>query len=97
MMGRQPEEHDLVVPCPEREHFEAGRMRDKNYSRKIEDFEALEMRHRRGHDLRRTMISLSRSDGARKDLLEWITHSAQGERFPSTLQPARRHAAGSKR
>jgi hypothetical protein len=52
-------------------------MRDKNYSRKrlIEDFAALGLRHRRGHDLRRTMISLARSDGARKDLLEVCTHT----------------------
>ena len=52
-------------------------MRDKNYSRKrlIEDLATLELRHRRGHDLRRTMISLARSDGARKDLLEVCTHT----------------------
>src|SRR4051812_28597635 len=33
------------------------------------------LRHRRGHDLRRTMISLARRDGARKDILELCTHT----------------------
>jgi hypothetical protein len=37
--------------------------------------EALGLRHRRGHDLRRTMISLARTDGARKDILELCTHT----------------------
>jgi hypothetical protein len=52
-------------------------MRDKGYSFKRfrEDLEVLSFRHRRGHDLRRTMISLSREDGARKDILELCTHN----------------------
>ncbi|WPB74143.1 hypothetical protein KYC5002_34565 [Archangium violaceum] len=37
--------------------------------------EALGLRHRRGHDLRRTMISLARTDGARKDILKLCTHT----------------------
>ena len=77
MMGREPNPDDLIVPCPKRERRPLGVMRDKNYSRKrfIEDLATLELRHRRGHDLRRTMISLARSDGARKDLLELCTHT----------------------
>ena len=35
----------------------------------------LKLRHRRGHDLRRTMISLARTDGARKEILELCTHT----------------------
>ncbi|MCU0690967.1 MAG: helix-turn-helix domain-containing protein [Polyangiaceae bacterium] len=72
MMEREPGPDDLVVPWPKRRGFEVGRTRDKNYSRKmlIQDFVTLEMRHRRGHDLRRAMISLAGTDGARKDLLE---------------------------
>jgi hypothetical protein len=52
-------------------------MRSKNdsYKRLCQDLELLGMRHRRGHDLRRTMISLARTDGARKDLLELCTHN----------------------
>ncbi len=81
-MGREPKSEDLIVPCPKRERLPAGRMRDKNYSRKriIDDFAAVGLRHRRGHDLRRTMISLARSDGARKDLLEVCTHTPKGGR-----------------
>ena len=78
LMGRQPQSSDLIVPCGKRPRLkEVGVMRDKNYSRKrfLEDLAALAMRHRRGHDLRRTMISLARSDGARKDLLEVCTHT----------------------
>lgn len=36
------------------------------------------MRARRGHDLRRTFISLAREDGAHRDLLEPITHGPRG-------------------
>ena len=36
------------------------------------------MRHRRGHDLRRTLISLARADGARVDILELCTHTPKG-------------------
>jgi hypothetical protein len=35
-------------------------------------------RHRRGHDLRRTFITLAQVDGARRDLLETITHGPRG-------------------
>ena len=54
-----------------------GRMRDKNYSRKkmTSDLEALELRHRRGHDTRRTRISLALEDGADKFKLELCTHT----------------------
>lgn len=39
---------------------------------------ALLLRHRRGHDLRRTFITLAQVDGARRDLLETITHGPRG-------------------
>ena len=35
----------------------------------------LGLRHRRFHDLRRTLISLARRDGARRDLLQVCTHN----------------------
>ena len=34
----------------------------------------LGLRPRRVHDFRRTFISLCRQDGARDDLLKWVTH-----------------------
>ena len=45
------------------------------FKRLRDDLAMLKLRHRRGHDLRRTMISLARTDGARKDILELCTHT----------------------
>jgi len=52
-------------------------MRTRHYSHKrlVADLKTLRLRHRRGHDLRRTFISLARTDGARKDILELVTHT----------------------
>ena len=36
------------------------------------------LRARRGHDLRRTFITLARADGARADLLEMVRHAPRG-------------------
>jgi hypothetical protein len=38
----------------------------------------LRYRRRRFHDLRRTMITLARVDGARPDLLKMVTHGPSG-------------------
>jgi hypothetical protein len=59
----------------QRANWTAEGMRNKSYAfkRLREDLQALGFRHRRAHDLRRTMISLSRDDGARKDILELCT------------------------
>ncbi len=81
MMGRAPTPEDLVVPMPRPTNrgprVEHGRMRTDHhsYKRLVKDLEVLGLRHRRGHDLRRTMISLARTDGARKDILELCTHT----------------------
>lgn len=77
MMGRVPGPDDLVVPFPQSERIKAGTMRNKgvSYKRLCRDMETLGLRHRRGHDLRRTMISLARADGARGDILELCTHN----------------------
>lgn len=77
MMGRKPTADDVFVPTPKGQRIPLGRMRDKNYSwkRVKEDLETLQLRHRRGHDLRRTMISLALADGADKWKLELCTHT----------------------
>lgn len=31
------------------------------------------------HDARRTLISLAQADGARRDILRWITHGPEGD------------------
>jgi hypothetical protein len=44
-----------------------------------DDCAALGIPGRRVHDTRDTFISLARRDGARKDVLERITHNATGD------------------
>ncbi len=39
----------------------------------------LGLRRRRQYDSRRTFISLAQADGARKDILRWITHGPDGD------------------
>lgn len=82
-LGRPPGPEDLVMPVtpePKRKgrRKDPGEMRDKNYARKrlVVDLAKLELRHRRAHDLRRTGVSLARSDGADKETLRWGTHAA---------------------
>src|SRR6266568_2930268 len=52
-------------------------MRNKSdsFKRIVKDLAALDLRHRRGHDLRRTFITLAQVDGARRDILERVTHN----------------------
>ncbi len=72
--GRAPTPDDLIVPSRRMVHRSRHHMLTKLY----EDLEKLGLRRRRLHDLRRTFISLARADGARKDLLEVITHGPRG-------------------
>ncbi len=44
-----------------------------------DDLVAIGLRNRRGHDLRRTFITLAQVDGARRDLLKVITHGAAAD------------------
>jgi|GEM_PF-1112731 len=83
MMGWPPGPDDLLIPLPP-EHAARRRgdrtrvpIRSKSYCQKrvTDDLMALALRHRREHDLRRTGISLMREDGARKEILETITHN----------------------
>jgi hypothetical protein len=48
-------------------------------SRLREDLERMELRRRRIHDTRRTMITLALNDGARRDVLQGITHGNKGD------------------
>lgn len=75
MMGRQPAPSDLIIPS------RRGANRGCNHSlvRFREDLARLGLRRRRQHDLRRTFISLARTDGARKDVLERVTHGSRGD------------------
>ena len=97
MMGRQPTADDLIVPLPadhavrRRTLWTPDGMRDKSYcfKRFRDDLGLLRCRHRRGHDLRRTRVSLTREDGARKDILEFCTHNPQNTRRGFQRNPRR--------
>jgi integrase len=73
--GRQPGPDDLIVPSRRGDH------RNVNHGlRKFhQDLERLGLRKRRQHDLRRTFVTLSLADGARKDILRWVTHGPEGD------------------
>ena len=75
MMGRRPQADDLLIPSRE------GNNRWVNHGLKRfhEDLGRLGIRPRRQHDGRRTFISLARTDGARKDLLEVVTHGKSSD------------------
>ena len=69
-MGRPPQPSDLIVPTKEGRNRKVNRgLRQLHH-----DLEVLGFRKRRQHDGRRTFISLTRSDGAKKDILRWATH-----------------------
>ena len=80
-VGRAPTADDLVVPVVNRARVRTNTMRkaDLVWRDCQDDLDALGLRRRRVHDLRRAMISLARADGARKDLLEVVTHARRGD------------------
>jgi integrase len=76
MMGRDPVPSDLLIPMIDGRRTPRGKMRTKNdsYKRLQRDLQMLGLRRRRGHDLRRTMISLAQDDGASREILRDVTH-----------------------
>lgn len=84
--GHPPTEDDLVLPVPPTplrrgRRRPAGALRTKDWARKrlVRDLAALGLRLRRGHDLRRTGISLAQDGGADSRVLRWGTHAPPGE------------------
>lgn len=75
MFGRAPRAEDMIVPSRKLAHRNANHGLRKFH----EDLERLGLRPRRQHDLRRTFISLALADGARKDILRWVTHGPEGD------------------
>jgi integrase len=75
VQGRAPGPDDLVFPS------ERGRMRHKSNTLRFlgVDLDALKLRHRRVHDLRRTFITLAREDGAERDVLRLVTHAPSSD------------------
>jgi integrase len=75
LMGRKPGPDDLIVPSRRGQNCSVNHMLKKFH----QDLERLELRPRRQHDARRTFISLAIADGARKDILRWVTHGPEGD------------------
>lgn len=80
MYGRRPTLEDLIV-MTRRGHrrYKA----DATQKQFIKDLARIGLRvkassrNRRGHDLRRTLITLSRADGALDSMLRWVTHGGK--------------------
>jgi len=75
MLGRTPRPDDLLIPSREGRNRTTNHMLHKFY----EDLERIGLRRRRQYDSRRTFISLAQADGARKDILRWVTHGPEGD------------------
>ncbi len=50
-----------------------------NYENFQRDLSVIGLRQRRVHDARRSFVCLSLADGARRDILRWITHGPEGD------------------
>lgn len=83
-IGRRPEPEDFILP---------GRFVGKPVNSNTtlehlqEDQRRLGMRVRSQHDSRRTFISLARSNGAREDILKWVTHAPEEAVFDGYTVP----------
>jgi integrase len=85
--GRPPEPGDLIIPA--RPHHTRRRTPDMasrihlNSTVELEglhaSLELLGLRKRRQHDFRRTFMSLGQVDGARREVLETLTHDPKGD------------------
>jgi integrase len=77
--GPPPKPDDYV--CPNKRGTRAMQFRRASGALKAhtEDCITIGVTPRRDHDMRHTFISLARSDGARVDMLEKVTHNAKGE------------------
>ena len=80
--GRLPKASDLAVPTRNM----TARQGPEAQEALILDLEALGLRvragarqNRRGHDMRRTFITLAQVDGVRRNLLEAVTHGPRGD------------------
>ncbi len=74
LMGHEPLPDDLLVPSQSK----GMRCQPTTWEQLQKDLVGHGYRKRRFHDLRRTMISLTRADGARPDLLKMVTHGLSG-------------------
>jgi integrase len=80
--GRHPQPEDLIVPALTMKPRAPKEAQDAL----VGDLALLKFRikagtrmNRRGHDLRRTFVSLAQADGSRRDVIEWGTHGPRGD------------------
>ena len=73
--GRPPGPDDFIVPDPRTMAARTQSQATKSHKR---DAELIGIPNKGSHALRRFMISAARSSGARRDVLEQITHNARG-------------------
>jgi integrase len=73
--GRAPTAEDFIVPSRNM----TSRSKHEAPKQLAADLALLELRPRRGHDLRRTFITLAQVDGARRDLLQAVSHGPRGD------------------
>jgi integrase len=73
--GRSPGPDDFIVPDPRKMGARTQSQATKAHKR---DAELIGVPNKGSHALRRFMISAARSSGARRDVLEQITHNARG-------------------
>lgn len=88
MMGREPQEDDLIVPMPPADARARTRRADSEPHRtyyysgrrwRDDDLPALGWRHRRHYDMRATFITLVLDDGADEHIIETrVTHTKPG-------------------
>jgi integrase len=71
----EPRPEDFIVPS----RTWKCRMSGTSHKGLQDDCKAIGIPGRRVHDTRHTFISLARRDGARKDVLERITHNSTGD------------------
>lgn len=86
LMGRQPTPEDLIVPLFNGPRKGLARRASQAQKDLLRDLEAIGLRrsagakrNRRGHDLRRTLITLAQVDGARREIIEAATHGPRGD------------------
>lgn len=78
-LGRAPRDDDPITPWPAQMAPRTENQAAKAADKAIAAAGIEKIRGRRVHSLRRSFISLARSDGARRDVLETVTHNARGE------------------
>jgi integrase len=79
VVGRKPTPEDPIVPIVSSRSAVGHYSRSTYYKAFIRTAELAGVRPRSIHSLRHTMITLARRGGARKDVLEKVTHNARGD------------------